>query len=202
MKIEKKSIFYHGTLNRHAISIMNWGVSARINAFYELDFGSGFYISDSKKFAKYHANELHKNCIIPSQDEFLDLPVIMELEINLPGFLRDYTSQIFKFKTWSFLKYVFTCRINCDDIKHPCFSKDIVCGPMADGNLTDSISYYNKKPSKFRKLVVYWNFLLPHPKYRTQVVLRNQEICDTIKIRKITTTKGDVLYDAKARNES
>lgn len=183
-------LFYHGTLLRHAQNIMKAGVIAETNKRYELDFGYGFYMSKSRKFAKYHANELSKK---GDEKDILNTPVIIEVDLDLPYLLKHYTYRRFLWKSPSFLKYVFTCRCNCDEPEHPCFKDDIVIGPMADGNLTDSISYYKMKQNIFRKMVVYLNFLLPHPKYCTQVLLRNQEICDMIGLRKITNMKGDIL---------
>ena len=177
-------ILYHGT-TLSAVKSIRKGIDVRINKDRELDFGSGFYLSDSK-YALKTAKEKAKQSRDAGYD---DLPVLVEIKLDIVAILiGDYKVLQLSRKNKQFLDTVFKCRYyQGKDI----LKADFVIAPLADGNIDSIMSFYRKKENKIRKLICFLHFLVPV--FHRQYVVKSEEIVKLIKIISIKDEKGGII---------
>lgn len=173
---------YHGTTYDEWQKISQ-GIDVKINmdSEKELDFGYGFYMSTRPWYAKKVAKD--KASIKKSLEEYDEPnshPVLIICDIDIQKILNETNADIlyFRFKSLTFLHTVFNARYQTAAVDT--IHKDIVFGPLADGNVDTVISWYKQKESIFRKLVCYIRFLLPV--FTRQYVIKNQDLCQYIKL--------------------
>ncbi len=119
--------------------------------------------------------------------------MIIEFEVDENLFQNPYN---FEFADDEFIDFVFNTRYNyeTENIEY-----DVISGPMADGFVNIAMSLYKRIKCDSVKKIVKWNYRLPFNKHR-QIVIKSQEICDTISIRRVVTLKGDVLYEQEKKS--
>lgn len=77
--------------------------------------------------------------------------------------------------------------------------ESLFVNPRSFDTVDIAMRFYRVFRRKSVEKFVKWNYGLPFNKYR-QVVLKTQDLCDKIVIRKVTNLKGDVLYEKQKEN--
>ena len=177
-------VLYHGT-TLSAVKSIRKSIDVHINKDRELDFGSGFYLSDAK-YALKTAREKAKQS---TDAGYTDLPVLIEISLDIETILLgNYKVLHLSRKNRQFLDTVFKCRYyQGKDI----LKADFVIAPLADGNIDSIMSFYKKKETKARKLICFLHFLIPV--FHRQYVVKSEEIVDLVKIISIKDEKGGIV---------
>lgn len=183
----KNDKWYHTTGLNEWKSIHNLGVQADYNKLnsIDLDFGYGFYMSDTQERAEIYGNKL--------VDAHLRLPNdIVILEFNFTPYIyfsgQDYTSKIFESYDDEFADFVFENRTKNDDgaAQH---EYDIIYGVMSDSLPTKLISEYQiGRVTKDDVLVS-----LKKATSMKQLSLHNQCICDILCLERAYLFNTDTL---------
>lgn len=183
----KNDKWYHTTGLNEWKSIHNLGVQADYNKLnsIDLDFGYGFYMSDTQERAEIYGNKL--------VDAHLRLPNdIVILEFNFTPYIyfsgQDYTSKIFESYDDEFADFVFENRTKNDDgaAQH---EYDIIYGVMSDSLPTKLISEYQiGRVTKGDVLVS-----LKKATSMKQLSLHNQCICDILCLERAYLFNTDTL---------
>jgi len=176
--------WYHGTIAKHAESIISNGVNAEINKNTPLDFGSGFYLAMDKDWAtKYVRSQLtmiDNDLQIDADDGY-----VLEFEFSPKLYISSVDFMFFEKMNTEFADFVFDNRMNYDSITYK-NTYDIVGGPMSDGKqLEDFLKY---KLNQISKRELYERLL--EPKEDWQMVLRTQSLCNELKLTKIYNLEG------------
>lgn len=183
----KNDKWYHTTGLNEWKSIHNLGVQADYNKLnsIDLDFGYGFYMSDTQERAEIYGNKL--------VDAHLRLPNdIVILEFNFTPYIyfsgQDYISKIFESYDDEFADFVFENRTKNDDgaAQH---EYDIIYGVMSDSLPTKLISEYQiGRVTKGDVLVS-----LKKATSMKQLSLHNQCICDILCLERAYLFNTDTL---------
>lgn len=142
-------IWYHGTLMRYAESIIKNGIDVNYNAKNPLDFGPGFYLSDSPKEARKYVDGM-LNTSIPDSifyentDPKKDAPcVIMVQTPNLVELCQSDNVNFGLFLKYDddFANFVFNSRLHSATRQH---QFDLIYGVETDSNPADLMTKYQR----------------------------------------------------------
>lgn len=179
-----QDLWYHGTTIESAENIAANGVIANYNIGDQLDFGPGFYLTDTYERAVSFISRspvltLDGNiqprkewAIITFEFNPFDLLFLRKTQYNFCNFAKhndEFVSFVFKNRLYS----------ADEDKLHP---YDIIWGVMSDNNPFQIIEEYQKN------LIDYENAInkLKKTNSMRQLYIGNQDICDMLKIQEIT----------------
>lgn len=181
----QNTTWYHATTRDSAINIIKKGVCATINKGKELDFGYGFYVTPNKEWAhNYLVNQL----LVSDEDNVIepDDGYVLQFEFDPAKYIRQYKIKFIDKLDTKFAKYVYFNRMH-PHLSYILSHYDMMGGPMSDGKQLDDFTNY--KLGRITKGELFDELL--KPKEDWQLVLRNQAICDTLRVRKAFNTKGE-----------
>lgn len=172
--------WYHGTTIEAYHSICEQGVLSSYNIGTQLDFGAGFYLTDSVESASGYMKRL------PEPDASGALIqrktwCVIEFAFNPFSLLFDtenkYTYYNFPKHDEQFAKFVFENRLNNVYNENP-HGYDIIWGVMSDSVPPEVImSYLNGEISYTDAISI-----LQKPQSMHQLFIGNQQICDMLEI--------------------
>ncbi|MGV1040632.1 DUF3990 domain-containing protein [Clostridium perfringens] len=194
-----KDKWYHGTTLDGLKKICKNGVLVNYNEGNELDFGTGFYLTDKKQKAIDYIERIIKYRVdnslseinslgIPLKDNTdKNIPVILEFEfLPLQYFENEkYSTKIFNSYNEEFAKFVFQNRYHLDE-KH---KYDLIFGVMSDSNPMLLIQQYREKKITENEVIDG----LRKSTSMKQLSIHNQELCDIIKLNKAYYLNGKEL---------
>lgn len=172
--------WYHGTTIDAYYSICEQGVLSLYNIGTQLDFGAGFYLTDSVESASRYMKRLPEldslGMLIPRKTW-----CVIEFEFNPFQLLFDAESQYtycnFPKHDERFAKFVFENRLNNVYNEKP-HGYDIIWGVMSDSVPPEIIMSYLNHEISYEEAVLF----LQKPQSMRQLYIGNQNICDMLKI--------------------
>lgn len=182
-----KNKWFHGTTIENYENIKHQGVLSSYNIGTELDFGPGFYLTDSFVSASKYMErlpEITKDGIIKKREEWC----VIEFEFN-PFELLFNDKNNYKYKNFNsyndeFAEFVFENRVNNVYNEKP-HGYDVIWGVMSDSLPTQIIiDYKNNDISKSEAI----NRLKKGTSLK-QLYIGNQNICNTLLITNIIICK-------------
>lgn len=184
--------WYHGTTLEGAKNIQRVGVLANYNIGSELDFGMGFYLTDTFEKAETYISR------VPVMDEN-GTPVqrtewaIIEFELNPFELLfmqeKSYTYKGFPKHNDEFAKFSFENRLNNVYNENP-HGYDIIWGVMSDSFPVQLILDYKNGKITYQEALLQ----MQKPNSMKQLYIGNQEICDMMKITTISEVKKEETH--------
>jgi hypothetical protein len=166
--------WYHGTMLTEWKSICETGVSAKYNIGISLDFGNGFYLSNSQTDAENYALNAVKYGNSSNKNE---QPIVLCFEFSPMDMIENGSSyHYFGAYDDEFANFVFDCRENYLEAKR--HSYDITGGVMTDYIPTKLMQQYFLGELSRQDVVE----LLKKTTSKKQICLHKQEDCDTIKL--------------------
>ena len=177
--------WYHATSERFFNNIIHNGIIADVNQYSELDFGYGFYLAASSKWAEKYAKGFENERIV----EFRFRPVDILGENSNYKFFGELNED--------FAEFVFSNRMYYTNYANYCIhSYDLVAGVMSDGTqITDFEEFRDGDITKvelFRRLLM--------PKEDWQLTLHSQSLCNKIIPSRAYDLKGGEYDVSKYRN--
>lgn len=174
--------WYHGTTVDGAENIRNIGVIANYNLGSELDFGMGFYLTDTYERAESYISRVP----VLKEGKFVKASqwAIIKFEFNPFNVLFSNENE-FKYRNFpkhdvEFAAFSFDNRINNVYNEKP-HGYDIIWGVMSDNLPGQIILDYKNGKISYDKAIE----LLQKPNSMKQLYIGNQEICDMLTICKI-----------------
>lgn len=179
-----QDLWYHGTTIESAENIAKNGVIANYNMGEQLDFGPGFYLTDTYERA---VSFISRAPIITLHGDMLSRKnwAIVTFEFNPFNLLflqkSPYSFHNFSKHNNEFANFVFRNRMYNTRKENP-HSYDIIWGVMSDNNPLEIIGKYKKE------LINYDNAIeqLKKTNSMRQLYIGNQDICNMLKIHNIT----------------
>ena len=178
-----RDFWYHGTTMEDALNIQETGVIANYNLGTQLDFGTGFYLTDTEDKASSYMSRL------PYVDESgeavsRDKWAVIEFEFNPCEFLLSKGGAV-NFHTFpkhdeEFAKFVFFNRLNNSFNDRP-HGYEIIWGVMSDSNPIEIISDYQQGLIDEQAAIE----KLQKPNSMKQLYIGTQDICSMLKVHKI-----------------
>lgn len=172
--------WYHGTTIDAYHNICEQGVISSYNIGTQLDFGTGFYLTDSKEAASRYMGRLpdiNENGEIVKRTKWC----VIEFELNPCNLLfeseRKYTYHNFPKHDEEFAKFVFENRLYNVYNEKP-HGYDIIWGVMSDSIPPEVILAYQNGEITYEEAI----HKLQKPQSMKQLYIGNQEICDMLKI--------------------
>ena len=184
-----QDLWYHGTTIEDAENIAESGVIANYNLGAELDFGPGFYLTDTHE----HATSFISRAPIISHNGVLKKHAswaVIEFLFNpykilfMSGY--NYTYRWFPKHNYDFANFVFENRISNRQIETP-HNYDLIWGVMSDNNPNQVIHDYKQGSISYEEAIK----LLQKPNSMKQLFVGNQAICNMLKINKIYMKEED-----------
>lgn len=175
--------WYHGTTIEGANNIQKVGVIANYNIGSELDFGTGFYLTDTYERAENYISK------VPVTDEDGNMVnrtewAIIEFEINPFEILflsnEEYTYRNFSKHDEQFAKFSFDNRLNNVYNENP-HGYDIIWGVMSDSLPIKLLIDYKNGIISYEEVILQ----LQKPNSMKQLYIGKQEICDRLVITNI-----------------
>ena len=181
-----RDLWYHGTSPDGAENIEENGPQAGYNIGNMLDFGAGFYLTDTKERAESYISRipvLNRELKFEKRREW----AVIEFELNPFKLLFDEGNEgKYKYKNFpkhdeEFAKFAFYNRVS-NVFRENHHGYDIIWGVMSD-NLPDQIVYdYTEGLITYDEAIV----KLQKPNSMKQLYISTQEICDMLKITDVT----------------
>ena len=183
-----RGLWYHGTSFEGAESIQENGAQVDFNIGNMLDFGAGFYLTDTKERAESYISRipvLTKEMQFEKRKEW----AVIEFEFNPYEVLfGDGNVERYKFKNFpkhdeEFARFAFFNRVS-NVYRENHHGYDIIWGVMSD-NLPDQVVY-----DYTEGLITYDEAIekLQKPNSMKQLYISNQEICDSLVITNVFKT--------------
>lgn len=179
------NVWYHGTTIKSAENIENQGVLANYNRKRELDFGPGFYLTDSHERATSYISRAP--VITPEGNiETRDTWAIIEFYFN-PFILLFSPNSQYRYCNFpkhddEFANFVLKNRL-CSTTDSSLHSYDIIWGVMSDNNPFQITEEYRKQLIDYETAIS----KLQKPNSMRQLYIGNQNICNLLKINKISS---------------
>jgi len=185
--------WYHGTTIEGAKNIEKIGVIANYNFGSELDFGMGFYLTDTYERAENYISRLpitDADGNIIKRTEW----AVIEFKIN-PFVILFLDNNEYKFKNFSkhneeFAKFSFDNRLNNVYNEKP-HGYDIIWGVMSDSLPIKILLDYKNGILSYKDAVSQ----LQKPNSMKQLFIGRQEICDKLIITNISQVKEEMNYE-------
>ena len=179
--------WYHGTTIEGAENIKKIGVIANYNYGSELDFGVGFYLTDTYEKANSYISKLpitNEDGSIARRTEW----AVMEFEIN-PFEILFLSSNNYKFKNFNkhndeFAKFSFDNRLNNVYNEKP-HGYDIIWGVMSDSLPVKLLLDYKNGNISYEDAISQ----LQKPNSMKQLYIGRQEICDKLIVTQTSIIK-------------
>lgn len=172
--------WYHGTTIDAYHNICEQGVISSYNIGTQLDFGTGFYLTDSKDAASRYMGRLpdiNENGEIVKRTKWC----VIEFELNPCNLLFEnknkYTFHNFPKHDEEFAKFVFENRLHNVYNEKP-HGYDIIWGVMSDSIPPEVILAYQNGEITYEEAI----HKLQKSQSMKQLYIGNQEICDMLKI--------------------
>lgn len=184
-----RDLWYHGTTIANAENISRNGVIADYNLGSELDFGPGFYLTDT--YARAASYISRSPIILPNGSlENLASWAIIEFKINpyTMLFQSQYNFSYYNFPKHNedFAKFVLQNRTtNCYN-QNP-HKYDLVWGVMSDNHPNKIVYDYNQGVLSYEESIK----LLQKSNSMKQLFLGNQSLCDKLIINNIFTKEAN-----------
>ncbi len=181
--------WYHGTTIEGAQNIERIGVIANYNFGSELDFGMGFYLTDSYERANSYISKLPITDVdgnIKNRTEW----AVIEFEIN-PFEILFLENNGYKYKNFNkhdeeFAKFSFDNRLNNVYNENP-HGYDIIWGVMSDSFPIKLLLDYKNGIISYEDAI----FQLQKPNSMKQLYIGKQEICNKLTITNISIIKEE-----------
>lgn len=185
--------WYHGTTLEGAQNIQKIGVLANYNIGSELDFGMGFYLTDSLKKAETYISRvpiMDENGKPKKRTEW----AVIEFEFNPFEllFMQDnsYTYRGFPKHNEEFAKFAFENRLNNVYNENP-HGYDIIWGVMSDSVPVQLILDYKNGNITYPEAILQ----MQKPNSMKQLYIGNQEICNMLKITTVDVKKEEMHHE-------
>lgn len=182
--------WYHGTTIESACNIQKIGVIANYNLGSELDFGTGFYLTDTYERAESYISKLPITDIdgnIMKRTEW----AVIEFDFNPFEILflgnGGYKFKIFPKHNEEFAKFSFDNRLNNVYNEKP-HGYDIIWGVMSDSFPVKLLLDYKNGITTYEETIS----LLQKPNSMKQLFVGKQEICDKLIITSISEVKEEI----------
>lgn len=182
--------WYHGTTIEGAKNIEKVGVIANYNYGSELDFGMGFYLTDTYERASSYISKLpitDADGKIRERTEW----AVMEFEINPFEILfmgdNDYKYINFNKHNEEFAKFSFDNRLNNVYNEKP-HGYDIIWGVMSDSLPIKLLLDYKNGVISYEDAISQ----LQKPNSMKQLYIGKQEICDRLTVTDISIKKEEM----------
>lgn len=178
-----QDLWYHGTTIESAENIAKSGVIANYNFGTELDFGPGFYLTDTFERASSFISRIPlitPNGIKQARDNW----AIVVFTFN-PFTLLFSSNTMYSYRNFpkhndDFANFVFYNRINNAYNENP-HNYDLIWGVMSDNNPSKIIFNYREHLIDRDTAIT----LLKKSNSMRQLYISNQNICNTLKIQEI-----------------
>lgn len=192
-----QDLWYHGTTIEDAENIKENGVGVTYNHGASLDFGPGFYLTDTFQRAANYISRVP--VIIPGGKlEECKSWAVVEFGINPFDLLfsgkNQYSYRNFPKHDEEFAKFVFENRMNNTHNENP-HNCDIIWGVMSDSNPEQIVWDYQNRKISLEEAVQ----LLQKSNSMKQLFIGNQKICDMLMINNIYVKEGN--EDARRIND-
>ncbi len=192
-----QDFWYHGTTIEDAENIRENGVIANYNLGLELDFGPGFYLTDTYQRAINYISRVPSTMYSGGIQEREDWAII-EFAFN-PYELLFSKENIYSYRNFpkhnkAFAEFVFRNRMNNREKENP-HKFDLIWGVMSDSNPEQVVWDYKNQKISYEKVIQ----LLQKSNSMKQLFISNQEICDMLVINNIFM-KEDNGYARKINN--
>lgn len=178
-----QDLWYHATTIENAENIAENGVIAKYNFGAELDFGPGFYMTDTYE----HATSFISRTPTISPEGILQNHTswaVIEFVINPYEILftsgYGYSYRSFPKHNDDFANFVFKNRINARESTTP-HNYDLIWGVMSDNNPNQVILDYKQGTVTYEEVIK----LLQKPNSMKQLFVGNQAICNMLTINNI-----------------
>ena len=180
-----RDLWYHGTSLDGAENIRDEGVDAFYNVGNMLDFGAGFYLTDTRERAE---NYISRVPVITADGKVEKRKEWSVVEFNLNPFELLFAEGIpsrYKYLNFPkhnevFARFAFDNRLNNVDNEKP-HGIDIIWGVMSD-NFPDQIVYqYKDGELSYEEAIG----KLQKPNSMKQLYIGNQEICDMLEVTNV-----------------
>lgn len=173
-----KDKWYHGTTKEAYDNICAQGVICSYNNGTQLDFGTGFYLTDTIESASKYMERLpdfNENGELVKRTKWC----VIEFEFN-PFNLLFGTQNKYKFRNFAkhdedFAKFVFENRLNNVYNENP-HGYDIIWGVMSDSVPPEVLLAYKNNELSYEDAIL----KLQKPHSMKQLYIGNQEICDKL----------------------
>lgn len=185
-----KEKWYHGTTEDAYLSMLEQGVRADYNYGSQLDFGMGFYLTDSLNSASNYISR------VPVLDDtatsFMERKewCVVEFEFNPFKLLfeseNSYTYHNFAKHDDDFAKFVFENRLYNVYNEHP-HGYDIIWGVMSDSVPPEVLLSYLNKQITYDEAIE----KLQKPQSMKQLFIGTQSICDMLRISNVEYFKKE-----------
>lgn len=165
--------WYHGTTLSGWKSICELGIQAKYNIGISLDFGNGFYLSNSLTNTEKYVQNIIKYSAGAGDD---GIPVIIKFSFKPMDWLEnDLAYRYFAKYDDEFAEFVFENRLNClEEKRHP---YDITAGVMTDAKPTFLMQQYQMQRISKEEVIQE----LKRSTSAKQLCLHRQEQCDLIR---------------------
>lgn len=178
-----QDMWYHGTTMDAYDSICEQGVLSSYNIGTQLDFGAGFYLTDSIEAASRYMKrlpELDASGVLTERTEWC----VIEFEFN-PFHLLFETENQYKYCNFpkhdeNFAKFVFENRLNNVYNERP-HGYDLIWGVMSDSIPPEIIMAYLNQEITYENAIHF----LQKPQSMKQLFIGNQDICNMLKISRL-----------------
>ena len=180
--------WYHGTTLKHAESLQTLGVQAAFNIGLSLDFGAGFYLTDTFQKAQSYIKRVH---LIGNLNEATNLKCVVQYEFDplevLFGQKNSFKWCHFPKHNHEFAKFVLMNRLRNTFNENP-HHYDLIWGVMSD-NFPDRIindlkNGFITEDEALRRI--------QKPNSMKQLYLGSQDLCDMLKLVTVTKIEREV----------
>lgn len=184
--------WYHGTTLEGSQSIQSGTVFANYNIGTELDFGAGFYLTDT-----YERAETYISRVPMTDEDGYTRPrtewAVIEFELNPFELLfrqeNSYTYKNFPKHNEEFAKFSFENRLNNVYNEKP-HGYDIIWGVMSDSFPIQILLDYKNGTITYEDAIMQ----MQKPNSMKQLYIGNQAICDMLKITDIKVVKKEETH--------
>lgn len=183
-----RDLWYHGTSIENSESIIDNGVIANFNIGSSLDFGSGFYMTDSLESAN---NYISRVPIVMENGEMSQRKswCVIEFSFNPLSIIinnPEVNYCMFPKHDESFARFVLDNRCNNVYNEKP-HRYDIIWGVMSDNRPDEVVLSYKDGSISYEEAIE----KLQKPNSMKQLFVGNQSLCDMLQV--VSIIKGGVL---------
>ena len=176
-----QDFWYHGTTLKDAENIRENGVIASYNCERMLDFGTGFYLTDTHQRASNYISRVPVITASGGLERRKEWAVV-EFMFNPCKLLfcneNQYLYRNFPKHNEEFAEYVFHNRIDCVEGYK---TYDLIWGVMSDSIPSEAIIDYKKGKIPYEEVIK----VLQKPNSMRQLYIGNQVICDMLVLNNV-----------------